>query len=257
MRKLKILIVDDEKYEAVLMEKCVDWQQYGFEIVGAAQSARQALELFTRTEPDIVLCDINMPVINGLELSRRMKEQRPDVHIFIVTGYREFAYAQQAVEIGIEKYILKPVQADELLKAAEKVQKEIAGPDRAGAAPGDAEQPKGELTGTAVAYIESNLSARGLSLRGVASAVYANGSYLSRIFREETGETVTEYILRRRMEKSRELLGTTDMRVYEVAAQVGMPDAHYFGQCFKHFTGMTVNEYRQRMHAGRNGEKTP
>jgi CheY-like chemotaxis protein len=88
----------------------------GFEIVGSAQSAREALALFTQTEPDIVLCDINMPVINGLELSRRLKEQRPGVHIIIVTGYREFAYAQQAVEIGIEKYILKPVQAEELLK---------------------------------------------------------------------------------------------------------------------------------------------
>lgn len=256
MRRLKILIVDDEKYEAVLMEKCVDWQHYGFEIVGSAQNARQALALFTRTEPDIVLCDINMPVINGLELSRRMKEQRPDAHIIIVTGYREFAYAQQAVEIGIEKYILKPIQADELLKTAEKIQKAIAGVAETGAAPGEGEQSKGELTSTAVAYIESNLSARGLSLRGVAAAVYANGSYLSRIFKEETGETVTEYILRRRMEKSRELLGTTDMRVYEVAALAGIPDAHYFGQCFKRFTGMTVNEYRQQMHTGRNGEKT-
>lgn len=256
MGRLKILIVDDEKYEAVLMEKCVDWQQYGFEIVGSAQSAREALTLFNRTEPDIVLCDINMPVINGLELSRRMKEQRPGVHIIIVTGYREFEYAQKAVEIGIEKYILKPVQADELLKTAEKIQKEIAASAQAGAAAGDMEQHKGELTSTAVAYIESNLSARGLSLKSVASVVYANGSYLSRIFKEEAGETVTEYILRRRMEKSRELLETTNMRAYEIAALVGMPDAHYFGQCFKRFTGMTVNEYRQNVRPGRNGEKT-
>jgi DNA-binding NarL/FixJ family response regulator len=166
MSRLKILIVDDEKYEAVLMEKCVDWQRCGFEIVGSAQSAREALALFTKTEPDIVLCDINMPVINGLELSRRMKEQRPDAHIIIVTGYRDFEYAKQAVEIGIEKYILKPVQAEELLKTAEKIQKEIAGSAEAGAAAGDAEQSKGELTSTAIAYIESNLSARGLSLKG-------------------------------------------------------------------------------------------
>jgi two-component system response regulator YesN len=256
MSNLKILIVDDEKYEAVLMEKCVDWQHYGFEIIGSAQSAREALTLFNQAEPDIVLCDINMPVINGLELSRRMKEQKPDVHIIIVTGYREFAYAQQAVEIGIEKYILKPVQADELLMTAEKIQKEIAYLTGTGAATGNEEQPKGELTRTAVAYIESNLSASGLSLKSVASVVYSNGSYLSRIFKEETGETVTEYILRRRMEKSKKILGSTDMRAYEVAAMVGMPDAHYFGQCFKRFTGMTVNEYRQKMHHVRNGEKT-
>jgi len=255
MRKLKILIVDDEKYEAVLMEKCVDWQHDGFEIVGSAQNAREAMALFTQTEPDIVLCDINMPVINGLELSRRMKEQRPDVHIIIVTGYREFEYAKQAVEIGIEKYILKPIQADELLKTVDKIRKESAGSAQTGAVPEDVKHTKGALTGTAAAYIESNLSARGLSLKSVAAAVYANGSYLSRIFKEEAGETITEYILRRRMEKSKELLGTTDMRAYEIAALVGMPDAHYFGQCFKRFTGMTVNGYRQKMRPGRNGEK--
>jgi len=233
------------------MEKCVDWTANDFEIVGAALSAREALELFTRAEPDIVLCDINMPVINGLELSRRMKAQRPDVHIVIVTGYREFEYAQQAVEIGVEKYILKPVQAVELLRTAQKIRAELAHAET------NAAQTKSELTATAIAYIESNLAACGLSLKDAAAAVYANGSYLSRVFREETGETVTEYILRRRMEKGRELLSSTDLRAYEVASLVGISDAHYFGQCFKRFTGLTVNEYRRKARSDRSGEEEP
>ena len=252
MNRLKILIVDDEKYEAVLRENA-GLAGVRLEIIGSAIAPARRC---ARTDgAGLVLCDSHCGHhVVGLELSAD-EGAAPRRALNHVTGTR-FSYAQQAVEIGIEKYILKPVQADELLKTAQKIQKEIDCAAQTGAAPGAAEQTKGELTSTAVAYIESNLSARGLSLKGVASAVYANGSYLSRVFREEAGETVTEYILRRRMEKSRELLGTTDMRAYEVAALVGMPDAHYFGQCFKRFTGMTVNEYRQRMHAGRNREKT-
>ena len=77
----------------------------------------------------------------------------------------------------------------------------------------------------------------------IAPALYVNGSYLSRVFKEAAGETVTGYILRRRIEKSCELLRTTNLRVYEIAAAVGIPDAHYFGQCFKRFTGMLQSRW--------------
>ena len=257
MRTLKVLIVDDENFEGVLIERCVDWAAHGFRIVGSAQNAQDALAIFRRESPDVVLCDVNMPVMNGLELSRRMKALDPDVRIIIVTGYREFSYAKAAIEIGVENYILKPIQAEELLRTAEKIRSEFrrvqenAAP-RENAAPGAGTPPgdgavsvRNALIHKTVEYIECNLSTRGLSLRTIAPAVYVNGSYLSRIFRDELGETISEYILRRRMEKSRELFETTDLRVYEVAALVGLTDAHYFGQCFKKYFGRTVNEYRQ------------
>lgn len=246
MEELSILIVDDEKYEGVLIEKCVDWQQHGFRIAGSVQSAREALELFILESPDIVFCDINMPLMNGLELSRQMKALQPEVHIVIITGYREFEYARQAVQLGAEDYILKPVQAEELLKAADKIRAGYADAEKAREMPDGYGQIRNDIVKKAVRYIEKNLSVGGLSLKTIAPALYVNCSYLSRVFKDETGENLTAYILRRRMEKSAELLSSTDLRAYEVAALVGMPDAHYFGQCFRRFTGKTVNEYRKK-----------
>ena len=114
---INILIVDDEKYEGILMEKSVAWESEGFHIMGNVQCAEDALALMEKQTPDIVYTDINMPRIDGLELSRRIRETYPAVHIVIVTGYREFEYAREAIHIGVEEFLLKPIQSDELLAA--------------------------------------------------------------------------------------------------------------------------------------------
>ena len=100
----------------------------------------------------------------------------------------------------------------------------------------------------ALQYIEDHLSVNGLSLHMVASGLYVSNSYLSRVFKQFSGESITKYIMRKRIEKSMELFDTTDLKVYEVAEKVGMPDAHYFGTCFKKYTGKTVNEYKSKKH---------
>ena len=122
---INILIVDDEKYEGILMEKSVAWESEGFHIMGNVQCAEDALALMEKQTPDIVYTDINMPRIDGLELSRRIRETYPAVHIVIVTGYREFEYAREAIHIGVEEFLLKPIQSDELLAAAMKLREQI------------------------------------------------------------------------------------------------------------------------------------
>ena len=122
---INILIVDDEKYEGILMEKSVAWESEGFHIMGNVQCAEDALALMEKQTPDIVYTDINMPRIDGLELSRRIRETYPAVHIVIVTGYREFEYAREAIHIGVEEFLLKPIQSDELLAAAVKLREQI------------------------------------------------------------------------------------------------------------------------------------
>lgn len=96
---INILIVDDEKYEGILIEKCVNWESEGFHIIGNVQCAENALKLMEKQVPDIVYTDINMPRIDGLELSRRIRDTYPAVRIVIVTGYREFEYARERLSI--------------------------------------------------------------------------------------------------------------------------------------------------------------
>lgn len=120
-----MLLVDDEKLERVLIRSGFDWEQYGFEIVGEAGSGEEALEYMVHRKPQLVLTDISMPHMDGLELAQKILEISPNCHIIIVTGYREFDYARRAVKIGVEDFLLKPVNIGEIADLATKVKEKI------------------------------------------------------------------------------------------------------------------------------------
>lgn len=117
--------MDDEKLERVLIRNGFDWSQNGFEIIGEAQSGQEALEFVQYRKPDIVLTDISMPEMDGLELAERILKNMADCHIVIITGYREFDYARRAVKIGVEDFLLKPVNIDELEHIAQELKEKI------------------------------------------------------------------------------------------------------------------------------------
>lgn len=114
----KIMIVDDEKYERVLIEKSVDWEKHGFSVSASVDSAAKALVQAQINCPDLIFCDIRMPGIDGLQLCRLLKEKMPDAKLVILTGYREISYAQTAIRIGVSDFLLKPVRSEELLSTA-------------------------------------------------------------------------------------------------------------------------------------------
>lgn len=121
----KVLIVDDEKLERVLIRNGYQWEQYGFEVIGEADSGAEALEFVKFRQPDIILTDINMPEMDGLELTRQIIKIYPDCRIVIITGYREFEYARQAVKLGVEDFLLKPINVSDIAASMERLKKEI------------------------------------------------------------------------------------------------------------------------------------
>jgi two-component system response regulator YesN len=123
--KTKVLFVDDEKLERILISKGYDWEANGFEIVGEACCGEEALEFFERKEPNIVFTDINMPYMDGLELAEKIKERSDKCRIVIITGYREFEYAQRAVKLGVKDFVLKPVNLNDLAETAKKIKEEL------------------------------------------------------------------------------------------------------------------------------------
>lgn len=114
MLTYKVLLVDDEEEVMDVIEHRICWKQMGFEVVGKAQNGVKALEISEKMQPDVVITDIKMPYMDGLELARNLKQDNPDVRILILTGFDEFEYAKEAVHLEIEEYILKPVNANEL-----------------------------------------------------------------------------------------------------------------------------------------------
>lgn len=117
---LKMLIADDEPKIRRDLREAADWKSAGIEVVGEAEDGEIALQLAGETRPDILLVDINMPFLNGLEFISRVEEVLPESKIIIITVYDDFEYAQQALRLRIFDYILKPVDRDQLIAAVEK-----------------------------------------------------------------------------------------------------------------------------------------
>ena len=114
MEQYKVILVDDEVEVIDVMKKKIRWNDLGFDVVGSATNGVKALELVEKLQPDVVLTDIKMPYMDGLELSRRLNREYPNIYIMLCTGFDEFEYAKEAVHLEIKEYMLKPVNATEL-----------------------------------------------------------------------------------------------------------------------------------------------
>ena len=122
---LKVFLVEDEIVMREGIKNNINWTEEGFEFAGEASDGELAYPLIQKTRPDILITDIKMPFMDGLELSRLIKQEMPDIRIIILSGYDEFEYAKEAINIGITDYLVKPVSGAQLLAAVKKVEKVI------------------------------------------------------------------------------------------------------------------------------------
>ena len=122
---LNVLVIDDEKLVRQMVIRCIDWETIGFHIAGEASSARMGLEMVDELPPDLIFMDVRMPSMDGLTCSRMILKKYPQIKIIILSGHDEFEYASKAIHIGVFDYLLKPINAEELRKAAVKVRDTI------------------------------------------------------------------------------------------------------------------------------------
>ena len=122
---IKVMIVDDMPVDREYLRNFIDWAAYGFEACCEARDGKEALELFEQYQPDIVLTDIMMPYMDGIELSEHLLKENPEVSIILITGNSEFNYARRALKLGVCDYIVKPFEKEELIVALLKLQDNI------------------------------------------------------------------------------------------------------------------------------------
>ncbi|GGO05480.1 response regulator [Saccharibacillus kuerlensis] len=121
----KVLIADDEPIIREGLRESVNWTELGMEVVGEAEDGEEALELALELEIQLALVDMNMPFVNGIELMKKLRERLPDCRFIIITGHDEFAYAQEGIRLGVEDYILKPVNSEHLHQVLAKVKENL------------------------------------------------------------------------------------------------------------------------------------
>ncbi len=122
---LKIFLVEDESIVREGLRDNIPWQQYGYQFVGEAGDGEMALPLIQKTKPDVLLTDIKMPFMDGLSLSKIVHQEFPDMKIIIISGYDDFEYARQAIAVGVERYLLKPITRSSLQKVLSELKTKI------------------------------------------------------------------------------------------------------------------------------------
>jgi two-component system response regulator YesN len=125
LEKYKLILVDDEEEVRQGVLRKIQWDEYGFQVIGEAENGKEALEIAEKVIPDVILTDIKMPFMDGLELAKVMKERYPTTKIIVLTGFDEFEYAHKAIKLNVTEYVLKPISASELIEVLVKVKREI------------------------------------------------------------------------------------------------------------------------------------
>ncbi len=248
-----VMLVDDEEEVRVAIEKKINWEELGFNVVGSAGNGFDALDMALERRPDVVMTDINMPFMNGLEFSKQLKAELPTTKFVILSGYDEFEYAKEAIELSVEEYILKPINSDELYqlfsrlkvrlddetetrRKLEQLEKYLL----------DTTTNAGDLVEQAKEYILQHYKEADLSVDKICSFLNVSPNYFSTLFRKKTGFTFVTYLTNLRMEKAKWLLDNTDEKAYIIAGMIGIDEPNYFSYVFKKAYGISPSKYRQK-----------
>ncbi|MBY9078126.1 putative response regulatory protein [compost metagenome] len=243
----KLLIADDESEIRNGLSQYFPWNEIGFEVVGLTVNGLETLDFISNHAVDILLCDIKMPVMGGLDVAKELYEQRSKVNMVMLSGYREFELAQMALNFGVKHYLLKPTKYTELTRVFERLKEDLdqeRNLAREGEETGDSgQQAVSEKTIDKVkAYIDEHY--KEASLENAAKIAYMNPYYLSRYFKQKTGKNFSEYLMEIRMEKAAELLKDESYKTYEVSEIIGYSNAKNFTRTFRRHFGKTPRDYR-------------
>lgn len=244
MEEIKVMLIDDELSIRNIIKRVIPWKRYGMYVAGEAGSGAEALNIMEVVEPDIILCDVRMPFMDGIEFSKIALEQNEDLLIIMLTAYDEFELVRKCLRIGVKDYFLKPVNVEEIEEKLKKLEEEVRMRKRRikkyTAIPAEDEH---EVIRKIQKYIYENYSNKELNVTYIAKVFNFNPSYLSRFYKKETGELLVDTIIRVRMEEAMEF-AQSGMKMYMTAAKVGIPDSNYFGKCFKKYTGMSYSNFQ-------------
>lgn len=268
----KLLLVDDEREVIEGMKQLIDWEENDIVLCGEADNGAAAFEKALSLKPHIMVLDIRMPKVNGLELLYKLSEANIKIKFIVLSGYDDFSYAQQAINFNVVSYLLKPCRPTEILQAvlkaktilvAENSKESISQQSKrnlrdnaqAELCVEDLEatsefsrhirnKTKNILIKTALDYIENNYS-KDIDLETVAGHIYITSGYLSQLFKLETGINFLDYLNKFRIEKAKLLLGNRRFKTYEIAYKVGYSSEKYFSQMFKRYTGLSPKQFKE------------
>lgn len=249
----RVVIIDDEPIIVEGLSRSVQWSKWDCEVVATANDGLEGQEIIRKTKPHMIFSDIAMPGLDGLKMVAAIKSEFENVEISILTGYRDFDYAQEAIRLGVTRFLLKPSNMNEIEEAVETMvrhlkKKNILGEEPLAASQKEESPASSFIVKNALRYIEEHYDQK-LTLFEVAEKTYVSQWHLSKLLNRHTGKSFSELLNQARIERAKELLEDPALRIGDVAEQVGFVDMAHFSRVFKKITGVSANEYRNTISA--------
>ena len=242
MNKLRVLLVDDEIMIREGFKRLFDWEAHDCEVVGEAADGMEALAKIDTLRPDIVIMDINIPIMNGLKVIQLSRLKHPNAAFVIVSGYDDFSYCREALRLQITDYILKPVNYEEFGTCIDNLKISLF-EQRVSVAAEPEKQEERTITGI-TRYLQEHL-AEEISLAVLSEEFHLHPQYISQLFKNEIGVGFLAYLTNIRMERAKKLLLSSPLSVAEVAEKSGYSDYRVFTKTFKKSEGITPSQYRR------------
>ncbi|WP_337101849.1 response regulator transcription factor [Paenibacillus sp. YIM B09110] len=251
-----VMLVDDEKGIIDGLKVIIPRYLPECKVVGYAHDGIDGVNMVRELHPDIVITDIRMLRKDGLEMVQTLVSEGVDSKFIILSGYSEFEYARKGMHLGVKFYLNKPIEEEELQHCVrsiireiekerdkEKTPEQVASPDIR-VEEDDTVLKKKDVIVEIKQYIFENFD-KNISLADLSNRFFINLHYLSQLFKEKTGQTYLEYLTQVRIERSKELLEKTELRIYEICQMVGYTDTTHFSKLFEKAVGCKPSEYKR------------
>lgn len=245
----KVVIIDDEPIIVEGLAKVIDWKKYNCILAGTAEDGASGIQVIHRERPDMIITDISMPGMDGLTMIAALKSEFPDMEICILTGFRDFDYAQKAITLGVTRFLLKPSKFGQIEEALDTMTRNLKK-----RAPSYLREKKEEenaqeegassfIVNNAMEYMEKHYREH-LTLSEVADQIYVSQWHLSKLLNKYMKKSFSEILNQIRVDHAKELLKDPSLRIGDIAEQVGFLDMAHFSRVFKKYEGISANEYR-------------
>lgn len=240
-----IILVDDEAFALKYLAELVDWNEYSFNLVKYFRSGVSALEFIKNTPPDLIITDIKMPGVSGLDIADYCHRNIPDTLVVFISAYRDFDYAKKALNFSVSDYILKPITADEVIQTLVKMREKLTGMKKPKMEVNYQKDENGgdEIIAMSNEFLEGNYSKK-ITVEDAANYVSLSAPYFCSYFKKKTGMTFMTALNIYRINKAKELLKAPDTKASMVYIAVGFKSRSHFNSIFKKCTKKTPAQYQ-------------
>lgn len=242
---IRVCVIEDEAIIRKGLISSVDWAHLDCEVVGEASNGQEGLKLIEKLSPQIIILDINMPIMDGIELLELLPKDT--YSIIVVSGYSEFEYAQKAIAFGVSEYVLKPVDHQKLIQAIIHAKKDLSIRQAFTTISANQDdqfdvlniyQPVDSMSlNQCLVYIKDNINSK-IVLQDLVALTNKSTTSLNNRFQRELGCSFNEYLNKYRIQRAIDYIKTLQYHLYEISEMTGFSDYKYFNSVFKKIVGV-------------------